>query len=79
MLQQLESIGLSDTAVTRNFVTDHLTKVLNDSSNIVKIQENGCVVRESLLMGPQGGLKLESVWEANKLITMVLHGSTGAK
>jgi len=79
MLQQLESIDLSDTAATRNFLTGHLTKVLNDPSNIVKIQENGRVVRESLLMGPQGGLKLESVWEANKLITMVLHGSTGAK
>ncbi len=74
MLRQLESIGLPDSAATRRLLSDHLTEVLNNPSNIVRIQENGRIVRESLLMGPKGGVKLETVWERNKLITVHIYG-----
>ena len=57
---------------TRDYLYNHFTQVLNDPTNVVKIQENGRMVRESFLMGPYGGLKLESVWEGTKLITMFL-------
>jgi len=76
MLKQLRSVGLADTSQTRGFLTNHLTQVLNDPTSIVKIQDNGRVVRESLLLGPRGGLKLESIWEGNKLITMFLRSGS---
>ena len=74
MLRQLESVGLGDSAATRQYLTDHLTGVVNDASNIVRSQANGRMVRESLLQGPNGSLKLESVWEGDKLITGTLLG-----
>lgn len=42
--------------------------------NIAKVQSNGRLLRESLLMGPRGALKVESIWENGKLITVVLIG-----
>lgn len=47
--------------------------VLNNPMNIVK-EQGARTVRESLLSGPGGFLKMESVWENNKLITMKLFG-----
>ncbi|GIV96379.1 MAG: hypothetical protein KatS3mg057_1036 [Herpetosiphonaceae bacterium] len=61
MLSQLQRIGLNDTPATRNYLIQHFFKVLNDSSNIARVQENGRVVRESLLMGPNGAVKIESI------------------
>jgi len=54
-----------------------LTKVLNDPNNISRIQSNGRIIRESLLMGPRGGLKVESIWDGTKLITVKLLGAGG--
>jgi hypothetical protein len=48
---------------------EHLTEVLNNPANIAKIQENGRVVRESVLFGPMGALKFQTIWEGSKLIT----------
>ena len=77
MLAQMHRIGLSDTVANRAYVAQHLTKVARDASNIVVTQANGRVVRQSLLMGPKGGLKLESIWEGTKLITVRLFGGGG--
>jgi RHS repeat-associated protein len=74
MLSQLQEIGLGDTAATREFLTQHLGGVLNDSSSVAGIQANGRVLRESLLMGPEGALKFQTVWEGNKLITGMFFG-----
>jgi RHS repeat-associated protein len=74
MLRQLERVGLPDTPATRQYLTEHLTGVLRDPSNIVRVQENGRIVRESLLMGPRGALKLETVWDDARLITANLFG-----
>ncbi|MGJ4945582.1 RHS repeat-associated core domain-containing protein [Bradyrhizobium sp. HKCCYLS1011] len=74
MLRQLRDIGLDDTAATRQYLADHLRGVVNDASNIARTQADGRVVRESLLTGPDGALKLESVWEGDKLITGRLYG-----
>lgn len=73
MLRQLESIGLHDTAATRQYLADHLSRVLADGANIIRT-EGSRTVRESLLMGPGGGLKFETVWEQTKLITGILFG-----
>jgi hypothetical protein len=74
MLRQLERIGLPDSPATRQLLNDHLTDVLNDPSNISRVQQNGRVVRESLLTGPRGSVKLETIWEGNKLITTQIYG-----
>jgi len=39
------------------------------------LQENGRVVRESILMGPNGAVKVRSIWEGAKLITFELYGA----
>jgi RHS repeat-associated protein len=73
MLAELRRIGLNDTADARGLVQAHLGRVLNHASNIVS-QTGGRTVRESFLMGPTGGVKLETVWEGTKLITMKVLG-----
>jgi hypothetical protein len=74
MLRQLQSIGLHDNPATRKYLTEHLATVVNNPSNLVRTQANGHVVRESLLMGPNGGVKFETVWDGAKLITGKLIG-----
>jgi RHS repeat-associated protein len=74
MLRQLERVGLPDSPATRQYLAEHLTRVLRDPSNIARVQENGRIVRESVLMGPRGGLKFETVWEGARLITGNLYG-----
>lgn len=55
-------------------MAEHLNNVLNDPSAIKEIQETGRIVRESLLAGPDGIVKMQSVWEGTKLITVQLFG-----
>lgn len=74
MLRQLERIGLGDSQAARKYLAEHLSKVAGDATNVVARQANGRVVRESLLMGPRGALKVESIWEGGKLITVKLIG-----
>jgi RHS repeat-associated protein len=74
MLNQLESIGLRDTPATRQLLRENLQQVLRQAG---VPQANGRILRESLLMGPHGGVKVQSVWEGNKLITVILHGGGG--
>lgn len=77
MLRQLESIGLPDTPATRQYLSQHLSETYANPGSVVRTQENGRVVRESLLMGPNGGVKFETIWDGNRLITGELFGPTG--
>ena len=77
MLRQLESIGLPDNVVTRQYLLQHLKNAYADPSNIIRVQENGRVIRETLLTGPQGVVKLETIWDGNRLITGEIYGPTG--
>lgn len=72
MLRQLQSIGIFDNNAGRSFVKNHLEDVYAGANGI--LQSNGRYLRESLLMGPNGGLKVESIWEGSKLITVKLFG-----
>jgi len=74
MLTQLESIGLRDTPGTRQYLTETLERAFQQPG---VLQDNGRLVRDSLIMGPQGGLKMQSIWDADRLITVQLFG--GAK
>ena len=75
MQRSLEKIGLGDSKNSRAYLIKELNKVLNDPSNIKEIQETGRVVRESLLTGPDGIIKMQTVWEDTKLITIELFGN----
>ena len=69
MLREMERAGLPDSPATRQYLTEHLTQVARQSGGIT--QANGRVVKESLLMGPGGkAVKLETIWEGTKLITI---------
>jgi hypothetical protein len=74
MQSQLKSIGLNDDATTRSYVANHMNSILNDPSNIVRVQPDGRAVRESLLSGPTGIVKMETIWDGNKLITIKVFG-----
>ncbi|MDD1503500.1 hypothetical protein PVA17_12105 [Lysinibacillus sp. CNPSo 3705] len=74
MERQLNSIGIFDDATGRKLVLDNLSDAFDNPSSILKTQENGRIVRESLLSGPNGVLKIESVWDREKLITVKLYG-----
>lgn len=74
MLRQLEIIGLPDTPESRDYLANHLQSVLVEPTSIAELQPEGREVRESLLMGPRGGLKVQSIWEGEKLITVALFG-----
>jgi len=74
MLRQMERIGLPDTPQNRSFMAQFFQTILNDATNVVATQANGRVVRQSLLMGPRGGVMVNSVWEGDRLITFTLIG-----
>ena len=60
--------------------TGRLKIVVSDGlllTNIILIQENGRIIRETLLTGPQGVVKLETIWDGNRLITGEIYGPTG--
>ena len=75
MLRQMERIGLRDTPATRSYLEKHLTEVLNEPSLIAGYSRDGTVFRESLLMGPGGGVKLETIWRGDQLITIKVKGT----
>jgi RHS repeat-associated protein len=73
MLRQLQRIGIGDTPAMRAYVESHFQQVFADAESVVS-RVGSRATRESLLMGPFGGLKIESFWEDNKLISFLLFG-----
>jgi hypothetical protein len=71
-LNQMEKIGLFDTPANREYIIEHLNKVINDPTNIIK-QEGYKTVRESLLMGPNGGVKMKTFWDGTELKTFEIY------
>ncbi|GLC89313.1 hypothetical protein [Lysinibacillus piscis] len=67
---QLNNIGIFDDAKGKKLVLDNLTGAFDNPSSIKKTQNNGRIVRESILTGPNGTLKIESIWDKEKLITV---------
>ena len=62
---------------TRQYLLHHLKDAYANPSNIILVQENGRVIKETLLTGPQGVVKLETIWDGNRLITGEIYGPTG--
>ncbi|MGG2111888.1 hypothetical protein ABFY60_15420 [Lysinibacillus pakistanensis] len=74
---QLNSIGIFDDAKGKKLVLDNLSNAFDDPSSIVKTLDNGRVVRTSILTGPNDKLKVESVWNKEKLISVQLGEDVG--
>lgn len=92
MKEELAHIGVHDTPSNRVVLEKHLNGVMNDSNNILGTETRSYIAkelpgtptieyttstRESFFMGPAGGVKLESVWDSNRLITVIV--KTGTK
>ena len=89
MQSELSKIGIYDTPSSRELLNNHLKNVVNDSSNILKTESRSYIakelpgtptvnytatVRESFLKGPNGGVKIESVWDGDTLLTIIVKG-----
>ncbi len=70
LLNKLESIGISDTEYWRAYLSEIIIKSFYDSEPYLF---DGSVARDILLCGPNGFLKLQTIWEGVKLITMYLY------
>lgn len=67
--RQLARIGVYDTPQGRDLIADHLSGVLSDDTNVLRSfsNEHGTFeIRESLLAGPRGILKLETTWHVSE-------------
>ena len=71
MLQDMESVGLSDSPEVREYVTQKLTEALNNPAAVEAIQGNGRKVIDVFLMGPNGGIKLQTIWQGSRLISVI--------
>ena len=80
--EQLARVGIHDTAEGRSLLTSHLEATAGRTDNISRTfthpKYGDSHVRESLLAGPNGVLKLESTWhqtsEAQRLTTAIPFG-----
>ncbi len=73
MVRKLNSIGVFDNDAGRNILRNHLIDAFNNTTNISS-SSNGFITKESLLMGPRGGLLVESIWKDNQFISAILKG-----
>lgn len=89
MQSELSKIGIYDTPKSRELLNSHLKNVVNDSSNILKTESRSYIakellntpivdytatVRESFFKGPNGSVKVESVWDGDRLLTIIIKG-----
>ena len=72
MLKELNRIGISDNESGRTYVAQKIIEAYHNAKPIIR--EGGRCVREILIMGPNGGAKLETIWEGVKLITVKIIG-----
>lgn len=91
MQAELQKIGIHNTPSGREYISNHLSNVLNDPTNISNVEvrsyiakelpgkpvvEYTATTRESLLMGPGGAVMVESVWDGNRLLTVIVKGAS---
>jgi hypothetical protein len=72
MLRSLEKIGIYDNAAGRTYFQKALTESFYNSPGVV--QANGRIAKDFLLMGSNGGVKVQAIWEETKLITVNIFG-----
>lgn len=83
----MEHIGIYNTTNNRKLIKNHLNDVLNDSSNVIGTETRSYIAKElpgnpkieyttttkeSFFMEPGGGVKLETVWDGDRLLTVII-------
>jgi len=86
MRNELRRIGIHDTPSGRATVERHLNEVIRNPNNILRTETRSytptggtpvtytVTIRESLLAGPGGFVKLETIWNGNRLLTIIIYG-----
>jgi len=80
---EMDKLGFEDTTENRNFFTDYYNDVLNKTNNIVKTELESYTVdnvtysyiatyKESFLMGKYGGAQITTVWDENRLLSIII-------
>lgn len=72
MLRLLESVGIFDTCENRDYLLNYFEQVFYEIDNIIEVQTDGRIIKDSFLMGKWGGIKMETVWYKHKLITFFI-------
>lgn len=63
--------GSATTKARHSVLSRHFGQVLNDPSNVVEVLESGVTVRQSLLMGPRGAVRITSRWDGDRLLSAI--------
>jgi len=74
MKKQLQRIGINDTPGNRKYILRALMQALGKSDNISGTGKTGALIRDTLLMGPRGALKLEIYSFGWKISTIAIYG-----
>lgn len=73
MDKQLQKVGIADTPANREMIRRKVIEAYNDPSSISKV-DGKWTTREMFVMGPRGGLKIDTIWVKNDLISFVVRG-----
>ena len=71
MLNQLKRMGIYNTPYWRNYISNQIIKMFKSRGYV---QANGRIVKEAMLYGPGGGIKIRTIWDGLRLITIELFG-----
>jgi hypothetical protein len=71
MQRSLHSIGVFDNPVGRKLIGAHLLSAFENAKNITSCA-NELFTKESFLTGPSGSVRVESIWKAGKLISVMI-------
>ena len=84
---EMEKLGFEDTIENREYFQQYYNNVLNDPTNIVDVKAQSYIAkelpdqprisyeatyRESFLMGKYGGAQVTTVWDNNKLLSIII-------
>jgi len=68
MLQQLQRIGIHNTQSGRSHVSDAIVSAYHNVAPVVL--DTGRHLREFMVMGPNGGVLMRTIWDGARLITV---------
>ena len=87
LYSEMKKLGFEDTIENREYFQQYYNNVLNDPTNIVDIKLQSYIAkelpdqpviyykatyRESFLMGKYGGAQITTVWDNNRLLSIII-------
>ena len=82
LVADMEKLGFIDNPENRKYFEEYYNAVLNDFTNIVAVKQQSYKIKdvvynytatykESFLMGKYGGAQVTTIWEGNRLLSMI--------